>query len=170
MLRLVVFNLLYVTCTLFALARGGAPERIGAFILIADFELSLFVVHPMAHRFIGIEWPMFAVDVLAFMAFYALSLGSTRFWPIWMAAIQGCVALSHLSGLRTTILPWAYGTVVAAWAYAMLAMLAIATLRHLGRLRLYQIDPAWPRQLAPSYRAGKPYESSIDQMSQTREH
>jgi len=44
MIRILVFNLFYVVACLFALVRGGAPERIGALILVADFELSLFVV------------------------------------------------------------------------------------------------------------------------------
>src|SRR3546814_6250761 len=67
----------------------------------------------MHSRFSGVEWPMFAVDSAAFAALYILSLISTRYWPAWMAAMQGCVALSHLSGLRLDIIPWAYGTVVA---------------------------------------------------------
>src|SRR3546814_4105292 len=76
----------------------------------------LWVVAPMHSRFSGVEWPMFAVDSAAFAALYILSLISTRYWPAWMAAMQGCVALSHLSGLRLDIIPWAYGTVVAGWA------------------------------------------------------
>src|SRR3546814_14358745 len=75
-----------------------------------------------------------------------------------MAAMQGCVALSHLSGLRLDIIPWAYGTVVAGWAYAMLVVLIIATCRHRQRLRRYGADPAWNWQLPPAYRCGAPYE------------
>src|SRR3546814_6330602 len=120
MVRLLIFNALYAFSSLFALIRGGAPESIGAIILIADFQLSAWVVAPMHSRFSGVEWPMFAVDSAAFAALYILSLISTRYWPAWMAAMHGCVALSQLSGLRLDIIPWAYGTAVAGWAYAML--------------------------------------------------
>lgn len=158
MVRLLVFNVLYLVCVLFALRRGGAPERIGAIILIADFQLSLWVVQPMTSRFIGIEWSMLAVDALAFIAFYLLSLATTRFWPCWMAALQGCTVLSHSSGLRPAILPWAYGTAVAAWAYVMLVLLASAAWRHRTRLGRYDMDPAWSWQLPSTYRSGASYE------------
>src|SRR3546814_2068750 len=65
MVRLLIFNALYAFSSLFALIRGGAPERIGAIILIADFQLSAWVVAPMHSRFSGMEWPMFAVDSAA---------------------------------------------------------------------------------------------------------
>src|SRR3546814_2049706 len=83
-----------------------------------------------------------------------------------MAAMQGCVALSHLSGLRLDIIPWAYGTVVAGWAYAMLVVLIIATCRHRQRLRRYGADPAWYWQLPPAYRCGAPYDRSEEHTSE----
>ncbi|QKR99743.1 hypothetical protein F9288_08895 [Sphingomonas sp. CL5.1] len=153
-----MFNLFYAASCVYALVRGGAPERIGAAILVADFELSLLVVKPIASRFTGVEWTMFAVDLGAFGALYALSLFTTRYWPAWMAAFQGCVALSHIAGFRGEIAPWVYGTVVAAWAYAMLAILAAATWRHQRRLLRYSIDPAWVWHLPESYRSGAPVE------------
>ena len=162
MVRILIFNTLYIFSSLFALIRGGAPERIGAMILIADFQLSFWVVAPMHRRFAGVEWPMFAVDGAAFAALYLLSLMTTRYWPAWMAAMQGCVALSHLAGLRLDIIPWAYGTVVAAWAYAMLIMLAVATRRHQQRLQRYGKDPAWIWQLPPTYRAGATHDGPLE--------
>ena len=151
-----MFNLFYVASCLYAFARGGAPERIGAAILVADFEFSLLVVKPLASRFIGFEAAVFTVDVIAFIALYALSLFTARYWPAWMAGFQGSVALSHIVGFRGEISPWTYGTVVALWAYAMLAILAVATWRHQRRLRRYSIDPAWFWQLPEDYRAGAP--------------
>lgn len=155
MLRLVLFNLLYVTSSLFALVRGGAPERMAALILIADFELSLFVVNPMAGRYAGVEWAMFGVDFAAFAALYLLSILSTRFWPMWMAALQGCVALSHLVGFRRDIIAWAYGTMVASWSYLLLAILAIATWRHMRRLARHGVDPSWSWELPEAYRRSR---------------
>ncbi|MCM8732404.1 hypothetical protein ACFO8O_15680 [Hephaestia sp. GCM10023244] len=150
-----VFNLLYVASCLFAMARGGAPERVGAGILILDFQLSHWLIAPLgAGRYLGVEWPMFGVDFGAFLALYALSLLSTRYWPIWMAAVQGCVALSHLAGLSPAVVPWAYGNFVALWAYALLAILGVATWRHRRRQRRFGIDPAWRSQLPSFYRKG----------------
>jgi hypothetical protein len=155
MIRILVFNLFYVVVCLFALVRGGPPERIGALILVADFELSLFVVGPMSRRFSGVEWPMFGVDFAAFAALYLLSILSARYWPIWMAALQGCVALSHLVGFRRDIIAWAYGTAVASWSYLLLAILAIATWRHIRRRAQFGIDPAWSWELPEAYRRSR---------------
>jgi len=155
MIRILVFNLFYVAACLFALVRGGLPERIGALVLVADFELSLFVVGPMSHRFRGVEWPMFGVDFAAFAALYLLSILSARYWPIWMAALQGCVALSHLVGFRRDIIAWAYGTMVASWSYMLLAILAIATWRHIRRRSQFGIDPSWSWELPEAYRRSR---------------
>lgn len=156
MLRVVVFNILYILVSLYALARGGAPERIGAVILIADFQVSHWVIAPLGDRYDGVEWAMFTVDFLAFTALYGLSLFTSRFWPMWMSAVQGCVALSHLTGLSTNIIPWAYGSFVVAWAYVLLAILGAATCRHRRRLKRFTIDPAWQWQLPLEYRQGRP--------------
>ncbi|NIJ37377.1 hypothetical protein FHR22_002061 [Sphingopyxis panaciterrae] len=104
---------------------------------------------------------MVAVDPAAFRALYILSILSTRFWPAWIAAIQGCVALSHLAGLRLEIMPWAYGMVVAGWAYAMLLILAVGTWRHRQRIRRYGADPAWFWQLSPSYKSGARHDECL---------
>src|SRR3546814_17886421 len=109
MVRLLIFNALYAFSSLFALIRGGAPERIGAIILIADLQLSAWVVAPMHSRLSGVEWPMFAVDSAAFAALYILSLLSTRYWLACRAALQGCVAFSHRTGLRLAIFRWDSG-------------------------------------------------------------
>jgi len=154
MLRILVFDLLYVSCCLFAFVRGGVPERLGALILIADFELSLLVVEPMSGRFSGVEWSVFYVDLFAFFALYLLSVLSARYWPIWAAAVQGAVALSHLTGLRSDIIPWAYGSMVAIWSYLLLIILAVATWRRRRRLKRYGLDPAWYWQLPSWYLEG----------------
>ncbi|WP_148291412.1 MULTISPECIES: hypothetical protein [Brevundimonas] len=151
---MVIFNLLYILSCSYALLRGGAPERIGAVILIANFQFSHWLIAPLESRYADVEWAMFCVDGVAFLALYALSISSTRFWPIWMAAIQGVVAISHLAGLRPDVISWAYGNAVALWAWVLVAILASATWRHQFRLRRFGSDPAWPRQLPPSYRAG----------------
>lgn len=155
MLRLILFNALYVSSSAYAMARGGTPERLGAAILIADFELSHWVIAPMQSRYLGVEWAMFAVDLGAFVALYVLSLFSGRYWPMWMSALQGVVAVSHLSGLLPDIVPWAYGNAIALWAYVLLLMLVAGTWRHRARLRRYGADPAWRTQLPQSYLMGE---------------
>ncbi|WP_224761559.1 hypothetical protein [Brevundimonas aurantiaca] len=151
-----VFNLVYAASCVYALVRGGTPERIGALILSADFQLSHWVIAPFVSRYASVEWAMMSVDLSACLALYTMSLFTARYWPMWMTAIQGIVVLSHLAGARIDVIPWAYGNAVALWAYVLLALLAAATRRHRRRLARYGIDPAWRWQLPPAYRMGGP--------------
>ena len=88
-------------------------------------------------------------------ALIVLSILSARYWPIWMTALQGCVALSHLVGFRRDIIAWAYGTMVASWSYMLLAILAIATWRHIRRRSQFGIDPSWSWELPEAYRRSR---------------
>jgi len=154
MFRLILFNALFVSISTYALVRGSSQERIGALILIADFELSHLVIEPMQTRYLGVQWAMLEVDFAAFVALYLLSLFSGRYWPIWMCALQGLVAGSHLAGLMPKVVPWAYGNSVALWSYVLLGMLAMATRRHRARLRLYGVDPPWRSDVSGAYGRG----------------
>lgn len=154
MVRILIFNALYVGTCAFAWARGSIAERIGVVILIADFQLSHWFVAPLVSRYSGVEWPMLVIDGCAFAAFYAMSLMTARYWPLWMAALQACVTAAHLNGLREDVVPFAYGHLVALWSYLLLAILAAATIRHRRRLARYGIDPAWRWQLSENYRHG----------------
>lgn len=154
MIRIIVFNLFYVGTCAFTWVRGGRPERLAMVILIADFQLSHWMIKPLASRYNGVEHAMLLVDMAALVALYALSLVSSRYWPAWMAALQGCVVAGHVNGLRPDILPFAYGNIVALWSYLLLGMLIIATLRHRRRIARYGEDPSWHWELSEHYREG----------------
>jgi hypothetical protein len=153
-IRIAIFNTLYAGTCAYAWIRGSKAERVGVIILIADFQLSHWLVAPLADRYSGVEWPMFAVDGGAMMAFYAMSLVTTRYWPLWMTALQACVTAAHLNGLRHDVVPFAYGHFVALWSYLQLAILAAATIRHRRRLKRYGTDPAWRWHLTETYKNG----------------
>ena len=89
MIRIIVFNLFYVGTCAFSWLRGGRPERLAMVILVADFQLSHWMIRPLASRYSGVEHALLAIDLTALLAFYAMALVSSRYWPIWMAALQG---------------------------------------------------------------------------------
>lgn len=72
-----------------------------------------------------------------------------------MAALQGCVALSHLVGFRRDIIAWEYGTAVASRSYVLLAIFAIATWRYVRRRTQFGIDPAWSWEHSEAYRRSR---------------
>lgn len=151
MIRIVLFNLLYIGTSAFALLRGGWPERLATVILIADFQLSHWVIKPLVSRYSGVEQAMLMVDLGALLALYALSLVSSRYWPMWMAALQGCVVAGHVNGLRPDVVPFAYGNVVAFWSYLLLGLLIVATIRHRRRIIRYGDDPSWRWEISTDY-------------------
>lgn len=154
MIRIIIFNLFYLGTCAFTWLRGGWPERLAMAILVADFQLSHWVIKPIVSRYSGVEHAMLIVDLSAFLALYAMSLLSSRYWPIWMAALQGCVVASHVNGLRTDVVPFAYGNIVALWSYLLLGLLIVATVRHQRRIARYGDDPSWRWELSETYREG----------------
>lgn len=154
MIRIILFNIFYLGTSGFALVRGGVPERLAAVILVADFQLSHWMIKPLATRYSSVEGAMLAIDLAAFAAFYAISLFSTRYWPMWMAALQGCVVAGHVNGLRADVIPFAYGNYVAVWSYLLLAILFAGTVRHCRRKQRYGHDPSWRWKLPETYRDG----------------
>lgn len=155
MIRVIIFNAFYITTCLYALVRGGAAERAGVVILIANFQLSHWLISPLPDRYGQTEWGMFAVDGGTFFALFGVALISNRFWPLWMTAVQGVVAFSHFASFRADIIPIAYGNAVALWSYVLLAMLGVATRRHQRRLGRFGFDPSWVWQDPAAYFAAR---------------
>lgn len=145
-LRIALFNLLLLVSCGYASWRGGAPERIGAGIFVLAAVLTIFAVSPYASRFHHLEHGLVAVDVAVFAAFFALSLASERFWPLWIASLQLIAVGTHLVRLiAPDLIPRAYSEIVTFWAYPMLLLLIVATRRHEWRLSRYGRDASWKR-------------------------
>lgn len=153
MTRLILFLVLWLGCCLYALVRGGAPERIGATIFLTAALLSLAVEEPQGSRFDSIEIGVLIVDLGVLAGFTALALTASRFWPIWMSGMQGVQVLSHFAiAVNATVIPWAYWNAQTLWSYPMLMLLAAATAWHRSRLRSLGADPSWRRSLRSSSR------------------
>lgn len=154
-----VFDLLLLANCVYALLRGGAPERLVAATFLVGDLLSAAAVLNHSGRYVGEEYGLFATDVLILVVLVAVALLSTRWWPLFVAALQlngVLVHLVHLTAPRT--LPGAYLNASALWAYPMLFILAIATWRHRRRLASTGKDPSWCR---PAFRRAAPGSPSI---------
>ena len=142
-LRNMLFLLLFAASSIYALIRGGAPERITALFLLVALVLSMLGVSPAATRYKHAEVTLFLVDLSLFTALYLLSLFTTRFWPIWMSAMQGLTVLGHVGFLEQPGTGFGYAVLVQFWCWPMQVLLIAAVYRHRQRLARTGTDRPW---------------------------
>jgi hypothetical protein len=143
MTHYIVFSLLLLASSVYAFWRGGAPERIGAAILLGGVILTAIVMPPALRRYDAIQWPVFSVDAGALVALLALAMFSKRYWPLWLTAIQMLQVLSHFSRLLPGVIALVYAMASSLLMYPSVAVLVIATWRHRRRLRTFGTDASW---------------------------
>lgn len=139
-----VFLLLLIATTAYALTFGGTPERIGAALYAAACLFSLAVVSAVPYRFRSVELGIFIVDVLLFIAFVLLALRANRYWPIWVSGLLGLGVLGHLAMmLRPQVIAWAYAAILSIWSYPILLLVCVGTAAHRVRLKRNGADHSW---------------------------
>ena len=144
MLHHLLFYGLFAASSLYALIRGGAPERLIAAVMILGVALTPAVLNPVSIRFYGIEAGLFALDLLILLAFMAIALRANRFWPMGMVVFHGMSVLGHLLKLADPrLIRTAYLVMLALWVYPQLLLLVLGTWRHRVRLKRTGADPSW---------------------------
>ncbi len=138
-----IYLVLLVGCCLYALARGGTPERAAVGILVSAVVASAITPSTGLHRFFQLELGMLVVDTCLFLAMTVLALKAQRYWPMWLAAVKLNTVMTHLLILSPSLMPWSYAVANAAWSYPSPLLIAIGAVRHRQRLKRYGVDPAW---------------------------
>lgn len=146
--NLVVYMTLLLLCWVYALRRGGAPERLAATILaIASLATAAAIPGPQ-QSFRSVETDVVLIDALCALAFIALALRADRFWPLWLAALQiGGTASHAVKFIDFEAVPRAYAFMLAIWSYPMIALIVAGTWRHRRRLQRFGADQSWSRPL-----------------------
>lgn len=125
---MLLFAACLLACCIYAAARGGPPERIGALVLLVGSVLSTALMSPAASRFSGVEMGVLAVDVAVLFAYLALALLTDRYWPLWTAALQLIGVLAHIARLADPdMLRNGYAFLLAFWSYPMLLTIVLGT-------------------------------------------
>lgn len=139
----ILFLMLLLGACLYAILRGGAPERIGAAILVLATLASALALEMSAHRYRSTELATMWVDIAMTIAFLALALRAQRYWPMWVSMVQLDLVAMHLVMFSPQTGSWSYWAVQALWSYPQPILLAAGTWRHRARVRRYGDDPAW---------------------------
>lgn len=139
-------------CSLFILARGGPPERIGVLIAVVASVLSTAsVTRGMAERFTTVEVGVLVIDLVTLGAFLVLAARADRYWPLWVAGFHMVSVVTHAAlMIDPGVVPRVYAFAQALWSYPILLAMVVGTIRHRRRLALYGADKSWARSFVPS--------------------
>ena len=149
-MQLVLFYSIFAGTTIYALWRGGGPERAVAWLMLLA-TLGTIMVQPTRDHFHDVQVGVLLVDTALFLGLLAVAVQAERFWPLWMTALQGIAVAGHgARAVNPHVIPWAYAVLLVFWAYPMMALLALATWRHRQRLKRFGTDRSWTRSWLPS--------------------
>lgn len=114
---------------LFALTKGGRPERIGTGTMLVAWFLSILAQMMVGYE--AMQWPVFIIDIIVLGVFVALVWKSPRSWPVWASALQLLAVASHvmvflkmqptISAFYTVVNMTGYGIMLAITIGAVLA-------------------------------------------------
>ena len=151
MLRVILYEMILILCCAYALARGGAPERSAAAMMLAASLASFASLsQPFGASYLKVQVWVFVIDMLLLAGLFVLALASTRFWPLWLAGFQLLAVFAHLiRAIDHTALPRGYQFLISFEAYPMLLLVALGAWRHRKRLQRYGADRSWRDSFDP---------------------
>lgn len=152
MLHLLLFAALLLASCGYAIARGGAPERIVGVALLVAAVASSLSPSILSQRFYQIELGVFGVDTALLVILVAVALFADRGWPLIVAGLQLCAVGAHLVKLvDVNMIRVTYVLSITIWSYPMLVALAYGTWKHERRMRERGYDLSWTqRTLSPA--------------------
>jgi hypothetical protein len=128
--RVAFFYLLLTGLVAITLWRGKADERLAAGVCVAGTILTVAVGDELKVHSSGFHPLAFMVDLGVFLAFLAIALRSTRFWPMWVAGLQLTATIIHPMMMISPALPgMVFGTALAFWSYPILLLIAVGAWR-----------------------------------------
>jgi hypothetical protein len=112
----------------FAFLKGDEPERVGGGAYALGALAALLVQEDS--QLYGTQWGLLIVETVMLAAYVALAWKSRRSWPVWAAAFQSVVVMSHvLTAVDARPPIAAFYAVVNLASYAILLALTIGVLR-----------------------------------------
>jgi hypothetical protein len=142
--RLVIFLTLFAISVLYALRKGGGPERAAAIIFIFMTVSDPFVHALTPPTYVKLDPGHFIIDLLGWAALLFVALSANRFWPLWVSSLQTISLIAHVTKfLDYSIHPLVYAIMQVSSFYPLLIILMIGTYNHQMRLQHKGSDPPW---------------------------
>jgi hypothetical protein len=127
---------------LIGLVRGGKPERIGISLVVIGSILSMIFASSLGARFRSVEPWILGIDIAVLIAFVILALGTTRYWPMWVASFQAITVLTHLAEVALpNAVPRGYSLLQGFWVYPMFVAILLGAY---GHQKARKIAGDWP--------------------------
>jgi hypothetical protein len=143
-MRTTIFIALLAFSIIYALRKGGQPERAVAIVF-----LLMTISDPFVHALTPIQYTQldpghFVIDLAGWIALLAIALRARRFWPLWVSSFQTVSLVAHVVRLLDySIHPVAYGVMQVAGSYPLVILLMIGTFNHQQRFAENGNDPHW---------------------------
>lgn len=153
MVVLVAFQLIFWICALYAICRGGGPERIGAVAMIAATTSSLAAAH-WGLQWNGVFLGVLLIDGVLLVVFYVLALHANRVWPMLATAAHMIQTSGHFVKIADLETPYFAYWATQLWSFPIVLLLAIGTWHHQVRRKRYGADPSWSGSFARSAATG----------------
>lgn len=129
-MRVALFILLLAMVVVITLWRGKTDERLAAGVCVAGTVLTVIVGNNLKSQSSAFDLAAFLVDAAVLLAFVAIALRSTRFWPMWVAGLQLTTTTIHAMMLFSPDLPgMVFGAALAFWSYPILLLIAVGAWR-----------------------------------------
>ena len=143
-MRTFVFMLFLGAICIYALYRGGGPER-----WVASVVIGMVLLDPAVHVFTPLNYTALdpghlIIDAIAWIGLFAIALRANRFWPLCVVSLQTIALVAHATRLLDmTIHPKAYMIMQIASSSPLLALLMMGTFYHQKRLKTIGSDRSW---------------------------
>ncbi len=133
-MRITIYLCLLAFAVAYAMWKGGAPERVGAAILLV-MTIGLLALRPIFPASYGqIDGLAVAIDMVTAACLLALALKANRFWPLLACAAQLPTLTAHLArSTNPEIIGLAYGILIRVPSYFLCLILIVGTECHRRR-------------------------------------
>lgn len=138
------YFLVLVLSVVLALWKGGAPERMGALVIIAMAVVQAIVRYFSPSAFVRVDTNALISDFVGFVGFGYLAIEARRIWPLWAGALQLLSLSAHFARWADIgIPPLVYAVMRSGPTFGAAIVILIGTVLHLLRLRRLGSDPSW---------------------------